>query len=82
VISGRGVSWGDHVRRDLSTGSLPPAFLTETPEVQAEVLYRIRYRGYLEREGRIVERMAGLERVRIPPDFDFLQVRGCARRAP
>ena len=72
----QGLSWGDHLRRETPPPALPTEFLQEPPAVRAEVVYRIRYRGYLEREARIIERMSGLERVRIPADLDYRQVRG------
>ena len=74
----QGLTWGDHVRREADAPpiALPGGFLQETPEVRAEVLYRIRYRGYLEREARIIARMSGLDRVLIPADLDYKQVRG------
>ena len=77
----QGLLWGDHVRREVDAPplSLPAEFLAESAAVRAEVLYRIRYRGYLEREARIIERMSGLERVRIPAGIDYHQVRGLRR---
>ena len=75
----QGQSWGDHIRRDAAPEALPEGFRAEPPEVQAEVLYRIRYRGYLEREARIIERLAGLDRVRIPATIDYPAVRGLRR---
>jgi tRNA uridine 5-carboxymethylaminomethyl modification enzyme len=71
-----GLTWGDHVRRDGDASTLPAEFLAEPAPVREEVLYRIRYRGYLEREQRNIERLSGLERVRIPDGLDFSTVRG------
>ncbi len=75
----QGVPYGDHIRREASPALLPAEFLGEEPASREEVLYRIRYRGYLERETRIIARMAGLERVRVPADLDFRTVRGLRR---
>jgi tRNA uridine 5-carboxymethylaminomethyl modification enzyme len=74
----QGLSWGDHIRREADAPplALPAEFMQESPQVREEVGYRVRYRGYLEREARIIERMSGLERVRIPADLDYKQVRG------
>ena len=72
----KGLTFGDQIRREGDEPELPPEFLQEPTAVRDEVLYRIRYRGYLEREGRIIERLAGLERVKIPADLDFLATRG------
>lgn len=54
----------------------PEALCSEDEPIQAEVLYRVSYAGYLQREQRQVEKFAELERIRLPQDIDFLQVRG------
>ena len=77
----QGLSWGDHIRRDLPASSFPPEFQAEAPEVIAEVLYRIRYRGYLEREARLIERLTGLDRVKIPPSINYSDIRGLRRES-
>ncbi|HLP07595.1 MAG TPA: tRNA uridine-5-carboxymethylaminomethyl(34) synthesis enzyme MnmG [Opitutaceae bacterium] len=71
-----GMPWADHVRRETPGLLLPPEFLAENDPIRDEVLYRIRYRGYLERERRNIDRMANLEHVKIPATLDFLAVRG------
>ena len=45
---------------------LPEDFGKETPQVRHEVLYRLAYQGYLERELREVERLRHVEKIRIP----------------
>ncbi len=72
---------GDLVRRGTESGCLPEDFLTETIEIQTEVLYRVRYRGYLEREGRIVERSRQAENARIPSEIDYCSIKGLRREA-
>ncbi len=59
------------VARDLLDGGvLPPDRELATAEAQ------IRYRGYLEREARELERLRRAERVRIPESLDFASVPG------
>jgi len=72
----QGLTFGDHIRREGDEPELPTEFRQEPASVRDEVLYRVRYRGYLEREVRIIERLAGLERVKVPPELDFLAIRG------
>jgi tRNA uridine 5-carboxymethylaminomethyl modification enzyme len=79
----QGVTWADQVRK---TGqgpgpSLPEAFTQETPQVRAEVLYRIAYKGYLEREQRDVERLRHVEKIRIPLGIDYLAIPGLRRES-
>jgi tRNA uridine 5-carboxymethylaminomethyl modification enzyme len=89
-----GGSWGDIVRRAAAArgmhaqagnglGDLPiPAELgQESRTVKDEVLYRISYAGYLLREQRQIAKLANVEKIRIPPDLDFLAVRGLRRES-
>ena len=61
----------DHLRRGEEDVPLPEELMAELATVREEVRYRIRYRGYLEREQRVAERQGSLDRVRIPDDFDY-----------
>jgi tRNA uridine 5-carboxymethylaminomethyl modification enzyme len=69
---------GDVIRREWEStpADLPPSFLTETAEVQAEVLYRVKYRGYLERELRSVRKLHDLDAFKVPTGFDFMKAYG------
>ncbi len=78
--SGSG-SWGDRLRRGMDGGGLPAEFLGETAAVRDEVLYRIRYRGYLERELRQIEKLGEVGRVVIPAGVDYLAVPGLRRES-
>lgn len=70
VRTGEG-SLADRIRRGETGLPLPDAFAAEPRSVQEEVVYRIRYAGYLQREARMAERQAGLDRVRMPEGFDY-----------
>jgi tRNA uridine 5-carboxymethylaminomethyl modification enzyme len=76
-----GRAWAESFRRDKTTAALPAEFLTESKEVRDEVLYRVTYRGYLEREQRVIEKMKGVEKIRIPPSLDFLAIPGLRRES-
>jgi tRNA uridine 5-carboxymethylaminomethyl modification enzyme len=69
-------SWADRWRRTSSSSSLPKEFHRLPRPVRDEVLYRLFYKGYRERDLKWVEKLHGLEAVKIPPDFDFSSVRG------
>jgi tRNA uridine 5-carboxymethylaminomethyl modification enzyme len=60
---------------------LPPAFLSEPEPVREEVLYRIRYRGYLEREIIQIEKLSKIEQIRIPSDIDYPAISGLRRES-
>jgi tRNA uridine 5-carboxymethylaminomethyl modification enzyme len=55
---------------------LPEEFLELGDADRAEVLYRVAYAGYLERERRHVARLRDVDKVRVPADFDFDVVKG------
>ncbi|MDR1401814.1 MAG: tRNA uridine-5-carboxymethylaminomethyl(34) synthesis enzyme MnmG [Puniceicoccales bacterium] len=61
--------------REEDTISFPDDFYRETSALQDEVIYRIRYAGYLEREQRLIEKTSQLEHVKIPENFDYAEVR-------
>ena len=69
---------GDVLRRktDSIPADLPPSFLAETPEVRAEVLYRVQFRGYLDRERRAARKLHDLDSFKVPAGFDFLKAYG------
>lgn len=71
-----GRAWAEHVRRNPENPLLPDAFGNESAEVRSEVLYRISYQGYLEREERHIAKLANIERIRIPDDINYLSLRG------
>jgi len=76
----RGTTWGDLIRRSAGAEQ-PEEFLRESLPVREEVLYRVRYHGYIERERRQIERLSGVERIRVPDAFDFLGVKGLRKES-
>ncbi|MCK9623060.1 MAG: tRNA uridine-5-carboxymethylaminomethyl(34) synthesis enzyme MnmG [Methylobacter sp.] len=79
--SENGATWGDRLRRGESISALPSNFLSETAPIRQEVLYRVHYRGYLERELRQIEKMHETDRIQIPEGIDYLSIRGLRRES-
>ena len=77
----QGITWAGNVRKSGQGSPLPEDFLAERPEVRQEVLYRIVYQGYLEREMRQVERLRHVEKIRIPPTLDYLTIPGLRKES-
>lgn len=71
-----GGTYGDFIRRGGGVEELPSTFEALTDTEQREVLYRIRYRGYLDRELRWIEKLRRTENIRIPADLDYSAIRG------
>jgi tRNA uridine 5-carboxymethylaminomethyl modification enzyme len=76
-----GATWAELVRRGGEQISLPAPFTEEVLEVREEVLYRIRYQGYLQREERQIEKLQHAERIRIPASFNYLAIPGLRRES-
>lgn len=60
---------------------MPSEFEQLPVTIREEVLYRISYQGYLAREQRQIAKLSEIERVKIPPSLDFLQVKGLRRES-
>jgi tRNA uridine 5-carboxymethylaminomethyl modification enzyme len=76
-----GKTFGEWIRAGGEGGLLPDGFLSDSPAVKDEVLYRVRYRGYLEREVRAVERMREAEVMRISEPIDYTRIPGLRAEA-
>jgi tRNA uridine 5-carboxymethylaminomethyl modification enzyme len=72
----RGGTLADLVRRGADLTALVAGWAALAEPVREEILYRTRYRGYLEREQRLIERTARMESLRIPQGFDYTSVHG------
>ncbi len=66
---------GDSLRRG-ENAAFPAGFLALPPEARAEILYRVAYKGYLERDLRQIEKMSGWENIRIPSGLDYSRAVG------
>jgi len=71
-----GGTYAEAIRRNETAIAFPRDFTSESKEIQKEVLYRIRYKGYLARELRLIERMASVDGIKLPKNFDYSKVRG------
>lgn len=56
--------------------NLPSDFQALSGETKAEILYRVIYKGYLDRELKQISRMDKLEDLKIPEGVDYSKVRG------
>lgn len=73
-------TYGDRIRRasqgDGAWPEMPEDFEKLAAESRQEVLYRVSYRGYLEREQRQIAKLANIEKVHIPTGLDYGSVKG------
>ncbi|MEY4812956.1 MAG: tRNA uridine 5-carboxymethylaminomethyl modification enzyme MnmG [Verrucomicrobiota bacterium] len=76
-----GGSWGDAIRRDRQTATLPEVFLNVPSTIRDEVIYRVGYQGYLAREQRHVEKLSHIDKIRLPSNLNYMTVRGLRRES-
>ena len=71
---------GDVIRSSTMGGGAMPEFPVEfssqSEALRQEVMYRVGYQGYLAREQRQIKKLSQIEKIKIPPSIDFMQVRG------
>jgi tRNA uridine 5-carboxymethylaminomethyl modification enzyme len=70
-----GRTWGD-LLRSIPDAPLPEECAALSASIRDEIVYRVVYRGYVERDLRQVEKMRAFEAVVIPENFDFCSVGG------
>lgn len=80
-IPGQGSTWAEGVRRHRDQAPLPEDFRTADPGIRENVLYRVAYQGYLEREERQLRRLAQVDRIRLPESLDYTAIRGLRKES-
>lgn len=71
-----GESYALHLRRSHDQKDFPDALRTESREVRDEVFYRVVFKGYLEREKKLIEKLQHIDKISLPSGFDFKEVKG------
>lgn len=71
-----GGTWGDFIRRGGDLTDLPTEFQQLAEPTRDEILYRTRYKGYLEREQKVIARLDKIEHIKLPADLNYQNVAG------
>ena len=71
-----GGTYGDLIRKGGGLEDAPSELRSLSKSIRDEVHYRIRYKGYLERETRHVEKLSNVEKITIPADMVFKDIKG------
>ena len=74
-------TWAESIRRDAAASERFLEFCRESKGIRDEVLYRVRYQGYIAREERQIEKFGEIDRIRIPELFNYLQTRGLRKES-
>ena len=69
-------TFAERARRREKSIPFPEDFQTLSAAVREEVLYRVTYRGYLERELKQIEKLSQVENIRVPETLNFLSIKG------
>lgn len=72
----KGGTFSEAIRRRQENIKFPNEFMEESIEIRDEVLFRVGFKGYLDRELRFVEKMSKVDNVKLPLDFDYTSIRG------
>jgi tRNA uridine 5-carboxymethylaminomethyl modification enzyme len=73
-----GGTWAELARRGTRPPA-PPELAEHSEAVRDEIMYRVIYKGYIDREHRHVAKLSHLEEMRIPSSFDYHGLRGVSR---
>ncbi len=73
--------WGDIIRREKELAPLPAELVAESDAIKEEVLYRVFYRGYLERDLRQIAKLQDIDRIKLSADLDYLVIPGLRRES-
>jgi len=76
-----GGTWAEGIRRDRVGAPHPEEFQLEERGTRENVLYQVAYRGYLEREQRQLDRLAHVERIRLPEGINYRAIRGLRKES-
>ena len=71
-----GQLYADILRRSRKQVDFPEGLKQESMSIQNEVFYRIVFRGYLEREEKLIQKMRHIDRIKVPEDIDYDAVKG------
>lgn len=77
----KGGTCGEAIRRGGDDTLLPATFKALPGSVREEVLYRVFYKGYLEREQKQIQKLRHLDKIRLSGDTDYLQIRGLRKES-
>jgi len=79
--STKGGKWAAHMRRQDDKVELPAEFLAEIDAIRSEVIYRVVYQGYLEREQRQILKLDHIENIKLPADIDYKTIKGLRKES-
>ena len=77
----KGSTYAEVVRRGEDPSQWPDGFGQQGDSVKEQVLYQIRYQGYIEREKKTAAKFKDLEKIRISTNFDYAGLPGLRKES-
>ncbi|HBO57328.1 MAG TPA: tRNA uridine-5-carboxymethylaminomethyl(34) synthesis enzyme MnmG [Opitutae bacterium] len=71
-----GQLYADILRRSRKQVDFPEGLKQESASIQNEVFYRVVFRGYLEREEKLIQKMRHIDRIKVPEGINYDAVKG------
>ena len=68
--------YADLLRRSRKQVDFPEGLKQESASIQNEVFYRVVFRGYLEREEKLIQKMRHIDRIKVPEGINYDAVKG------
>ena len=81
IEKSKGGTCAEAIRRRQNDAPMPAAFTSLAEAVKEEVFYRVFYKGYLQREQKQIQKMRHLDKIRIPGETDYLQIKGLRKES-
>ena len=77
----KGGTFGNCLRKTGDLSILPKDFTSLNGAIVDEVLYRVQYRGYLERELKQIKRLAKVDNLPLPKSLPYLDIKGLKKES-
>ncbi len=77
----KGYTLAELIKRNDNFEFLPVQFHDLHHECKSEIIYQIKYEGYLTRELRSIEKLKDFEKIKIPLDFNYLNTPGLRKES-
>jgi len=76
-----GTTFSEEIRKSSQFDFLPKDFHSLHKEVKNEIIYQIKYKGYLDRELRNISKLKEVESIKIPKSFSYNDIPGLRKES-
>ena len=76
-----GKTIADELKRGNEDNVLPEKFLDLHDDIKNEIIYQVKYEGYLVRELKNIEKLKDAEKIKIPHDFVYTGISGLRKES-